>query len=269
MSEYSFESISDFSFLGDGHYKVSDGQVMHQIYIKKSIKNSPFLYVFGQGAVDKSKPQPNFQRISWVEDLDDSVIICSDPTIVNNKLTIGWCQCSKDVNYFYRLAELLKLVRSKIFLKIDKTIFFGSSAGGFSSLMLSAYFQDSVVVVNNPQIDWTNFYQKKVSEVLNEIYEGISIEEYRNRYPSKYSPIALFQKTTKLPSIIYMQNKSDDFHFKNHYLPFVEWVYDQKSMKNGNQYSEFITYLYDNPDEGHDPCSRKKTINYLNFAKSL
>lgn len=161
MNIFEIDKKANFSFSCDGHYIIRDGMISHDIYIKKSKSNSSRLFVFGQGAVDKNKKQPNFQRISWVDDIDDNIIIVNDPTIFNDELSIGWFQHSKDINYFYQFSEMLKHIARKMNLNIEQPILYGSSAGGFSSLMLSPYFQNPVVVINNPQTDWTLFYESK------------------------------------------------------------------------------------------------------------
>ncbi|WP_157774653.1 hypothetical protein ACFU5E_13320 [Aeromonas bestiarum] len=268
MNKIEIKNINDFIFNGDGHYIFNDASITHNIYIKRSKTNSNRLFVFGQGAVDKTKTQPNFQRISWVDEIEGNVIIVDDPTVFNNELSIGWFQHSTDVNYFYRFSELLKTIALKMNFDIDKPILYGSSAGGFSSLMLSPYFNNPVVVVNNPQTDWTLFYEPKVNCVLKTIYNDMSVAEYREKYPLKYSAINLFKSVSKVPAIILMQNLDDVFHYERHCLPLLNWI--QSQYKNTNLIKNpLITFFYRNASEGHGPCGKDITLRYLSLAKSL
>lgn len=268
METFEFHCINDFTYVGDGHYVIHDTHVIHNVFIKKSKTNSPHIYIFGQGAVDKSKPQPNFQRISWVDELDDNIIIATDPTLTGNQLNIGWFQCSREINYFYRFSELVKYISSKMNLDISKPILYGSSAGGFASLMLSPYFSNPVVVVNNPQTDWTLFYEPSVKKVLDTIYGGIGIEDYKKKYPLKFNAIDVFKAKMNVPSIIYMQNLDDDFHLDRFYTPFTEWIRAQSSNLKLSK-NDFITYLYRNSNEGHGPCSKEVTLKFLSLAKGI
>lgn len=268
MEIFEFHSVNNFTYVEDGHYVIHDINVIHNVFIKKSKTNNPHLYIFGQGAVDKAKPQPNFQRVSWVDDSDGNIIIATDPTLTDNELSIGWFQCSKDINYFYRFSELVKFIAVNMKLDISKPILYGSSAGGFASLMLSPYFNNPVVVVNNPQTDWTLFYESKVKHVLDTIYNGIDVGEFRRKFPMKYNAIDVFKATSKVPSIIYMQNLDDVFHYERHCVPFMQWMREQ--YKNSKLTEKgLITYLYRNPSEGHNPCSKEITLKYLELAKSL
>lgn len=268
MKTFEFQKQTEFSFNDDGHYIIHNGSITHNIYIKRSRTKSSRLYVFGQGAVDKSKKQPNFQRISWVDDIDDNIIIIDDPTIAGNELSIGWFQHSRDVNYFYHFSILLKNIAVDMNLDIENPILYGSSAGGFSSLMLSPYFQNPIVVINNPQTDWTLFYEPKVNSVLTQIYNGIDINEYREKYPLKFSVINVFKATSKIPTIIFMQNIDDTFHYERHCLPLLNWIQSQYK-NNALTKNPLITYFYRNSIEGHSPCSKEVTLQYLNLARTI
>ncbi|MEN9657380.1 MAG: hypothetical protein RL571_845 [Pseudomonadota bacterium] len=258
-------SINNFTYLGDGHYTITDGSINHDVYIKKSPSGSKQLIILGQGAVDKTKIQPDFQRVSWAKDIEHNIIICSDPTINDTNLNIGWFQHSIKTNYFYWFSLLVKSIAVKLDADVINPVLFGSSAGGFTTLMLSTYFKNPWLVINNPQTNWTNFHKEKVQDVLHTIYDGISLDDYREKYKERHDPIYLFLKKNYIPNIIYMQNIADRFHYENHYKPFISKI--TSDMFSSTQRSnKLISILYDEPSEGHNPATKELTLTYIEHA---
>lgn len=251
-------SLSNFEYSGPGHYTIIDSDLTHDLFIKKGGNQ---LIVFGQGAVDKGKPQPNFQRISWVDSLDDTIIICTDPEVNRTHLSLAWFQTKGKTNYFYRFSILLKSLLIKLECNETPPIFYGSSAGGFTSLMMSAYFENSWAVVNNPQTDWTKFHTSKVLDVINTIYSYSDIQEYKENNAYKFSPVSLYKANNRLPNIIYIQNRCDQFHYKEHYLPFSSAI-NELAPRN-----KMLTFFYDNPKEGHNPIDKEETLVFISIAK--
>lgn len=243
----------------NGIFKINEGQLYYNVFINK--KNSDSLFIFFQGAVDKDKPQPNFQRISWSKSIQENLLIFADPSIDGNALTIGWSQHSPKVNYFYRLANMIKKYAEIINVKEDRILLYGSSAGGFTALMVAAYFNNVKVVVNNPQTDWTKFYKNKVDEVLNTIYDGISLHDYKSTFPNRFDVGAIYKNIGRIPSIVYMQNIDDDFHYENHFKPFSNIIYENKL-----KVSNFHSIIYSSPLDGHNPCSMEDTLKIINMV---
>jgi predicted rRNA methylase YqxC with S4 and FtsJ domains len=57
---------------------------------------------------------------------------------------------------------ILKILISQLKIPEYNVLFYGSSAGGFMSLMLAGMFDNSIAVVNNPQTVVHNYYQRHV-----------------------------------------------------------------------------------------------------------
>lgn len=252
-------NLKDLSPEHQGILKVNESDFYYNIFIKRHHHKS--LFVFFQGAVDKSKTQPNFQRISWSEKIPANIVIFSDPTVDNNSLTIGWSQHSPKVNYFYRTAELIKKYALSIDVEEDNIFLYGSSAGGFTALMVAAYFTSATVIVNNPQTDWTLFYKNKVTEVLNSIYDNMELSEYKTKFPNRFNISVVYKNIGRVPRLFYMQNIDDDFHYRNHFLPFFDFI-----TKSKIHITSFNPILYTAPTEGHSPRGMEDTLKILNMA---
>ena len=105
-------------------------------------KESTKLVVMLQGAIDRTKIQlPIFQRWSWAEDIEASVLILNDPTLFGNDLRLGWWQGEEEQYAIPSAGEFIKLVIDKLGYSVKDLLFFGSSAGGFSALMMAGHLK--------------------------------------------------------------------------------------------------------------------------------
>ncbi len=247
--------ICKFTFT-TGKFRIIHEGVYHNIFV--SNKNKKKWFVFFQGATDKSRVQPDFQRISWSEEIDGNLLIFADPTIDNSDLNIGWGQYNSGVNYFYWQAKFIQNMVEELATELNELVLFGSSAGGFNALMVAAYLKKVKVIVNNPQIFWSQFYPNKVRLVLNSIYDGISIEEYEKIHINKSNPIHLFTTMNVIPDIYYLQNKKDDFHYNFHFLPFLNFI-----LKSPLHTENVKFHIYDNEIENHNPVSKNVILKIL------
>ena len=54
--------------------------------------------------------------------------------------------------YLLVIADIIQILALKNNIKPKNVLFFGSSGGGFTAIMLSTFIKNSSVIVNNPQI---------------------------------------------------------------------------------------------------------------------
>jgi len=225
-------------------------------YFKTESSN---LVVMLQGAVDRTKVQlPVFQRWSWAEDIEASVLILNDPTIFGNDLKLGWWQGSEDRYAIPSACEFIKLVIEKLGFSLKDVLLFGSSAGGFSALMMAGHLQGSMAIVNNPQTNIMEYREEHIQAFLQTKFRGMSPKEAFDRYPTRFSVSDFLNSIHYIPRIVYYQNVKDPFHFENHYLPFVKNLY-----QSGIDPKEFQSVLYAH-DWGHFPLERVKTVSIIN-----
>jgi hypothetical protein len=255
-------------------YKINHHGVLFEL-LTHFRENSPLLYILGQGSINDEKRKkyglPLFQRWSWTTDLPCSVIILNDPTIYMGNLEVGWFQGTKD-NYYLPIAcELIQVFLNKINLNSKDVIFSGSSAGGFTSLMMAGSFPDSAVFVNNPQTDIRKYRKNSIEKLLNASFSGMSIEDAQDRqFDYRFSVIEYYRSISKIPNIYYVQNVKDTFHMNNHYMPFINEINKLIAEKHGKfKTSRFYTELYFDRETGHDPLPKKEFIRRLNRMKYL
>ena len=154
-----------------------------------------------------------------------------------------------------KFAKFLNIETSNLF-------FYGSSAGGFASLLVSAYFKNSTAIVNNPQTDVVNYEEVHVKRILKIGFSDIDINSYRREYRYRSSPLEVYEKLKQVPNIYFLQNSADTSHLYKHALEFVESVSRLKA--NINSKTSFSFDLYHDEIRGHSPMDRKNTVKIVN-----
>jgi hypothetical protein len=255
-------------------YKINHHGVPFEI-LTHFRENSPLVYVFGQGSINDEKRKkyglPLFQRWSWAKDLAYSVIILNDPTLYMGNLEVGWFQGTKENCYLPLTCELIQVFLNKVNLNSKNVIFTGSSAGGFTSLMMAGAFPDSSVFVNNPQTDIRKDCQNSIEKLLNASFSGMSIEDAQDRqFDYRFSVIEYYRSISKIPNIYYVQNVKDTLHLNNHYMPFINEL-NKLIAENHDKFktSQIYTELYFDGVAGQELLLKKEYIRRLNRMKYI
>jgi hypothetical protein len=205
--------------------KVVINSVSYDLLLK-SKSNAKYILVFGQSALGNRSafPIPIFHRWTWFEDYKDAHCIClNDPTLyLNENLLGGWFQGVSDDFYMKNAALLVQKIAELLGVKNNNIFFYGSSAGGFSSLFMAAYVKGSTAIADIPQTDMSKYHvQSALNGLLNCCYDGRSIEEVYRHYPDRFSVSEFYKKINFMPNIIYMQNSCDEIHLSQHMMPFI------------------------------------------------
>ena len=80
--------LFDEKFIFTVNYK----NVKYEFFMNLQTESNKLL-VMGNGAFNPEKGSlPVFQRSSWVDEIDESVIIYNDPTLYKGKINLGWGQ---------------------------------------------------------------------------------------------------------------------------------------------------------------------------------
>jgi hypothetical protein len=246
-------------------------------------ENSPHLLVFGAGAiVVQATPggppvrPPYFQRHSWMNDLEDSVIYYNDPTLYLGDIPAGWGQGTKDRFYLKDIAAILTKIIQKIQINPKNVLFYGSSCGGFMSLMLAGFIKDSIALVDCPQTCVTRWLIKPVVQsVLNVSYPNLSEQEVMKLFPERIDVIKFYNHIKYVPRIYYLQNVTCIHDVTDHLIPFIS---NLKYMDKDCVVNKVKVDLYydkqpghkDLPElAGHGALGKKETIDYINQVKNL
>jgi hypothetical protein len=255
----------------DTLYKINHSGITFDLFCNLK-KESSILYVLGQGAIDEQKRHkyglPLFQRWSWFEDFPYSVMIFSDPTLYIGNLEIGWFQGTKETYYLPLTCEIIQHFINRLGLTTKNIIFSGSSAGGFTSLMMAGYFPNSSVFVNNPQTDIRKYHQSLFEKLISICFSGISLEEALDiKFESRFSVVKHYHDTKNIPNIYYAQNINDKFHMQNHFMPFANEIAKMAAENRSFGDIHFFTELYCDEKLNHNPFPKKDFLQRLNRTK--
>ena len=119
-------------------------------YLINFKSNNKKLIVFNNGAVAGGNVKvPVFQRHSWANNLKTSSIFVMDPTLYVADLAIGWGIGKNDNYYLENSSLILKTIIDKMNINIEDTVIYGTSAGGYLSIIMGIYLKGSRVVADN------------------------------------------------------------------------------------------------------------------------
>ena len=172
--------------------EVKKDQVKYEYLINKKNDNNK-LIVFNNGAIAGGNVKvPIFQRHSWANILKTSSIFCMDPTLYINDLSVGWGVGKNDNYYLENSSLILKTIIHKMNIRLEDTVIYGTSAGGFLSILMGIYLKGSKVVADNPQLDVSNWaFISAVDCVLNYCFDNIGTAL---KYPERFHVIDSFIK---------------------------------------------------------------------------
>ena len=152
----SYAAMESEDFLSDGGsiYDIVWDRVHYKFFVYYKPDSSQSV-IFGTGNIGQH-PDPYFARITWAHELPCTAIYYSDPTSYKPPCTLGWGYGTNDRWYLKDIAALLEKILAKLGIPVSNTLFYGSSGGGFTSIMLAAMLRSRATVIN-PQFILENF----------------------------------------------------------------------------------------------------------------
>lgn len=196
--------------------------------------NSDKLLVMGPGAINDNsnhdRTRPIFHRWSW--EFEISTIHFNDPTLyLSDNILGGWGLGSMDNWYLKKISNIFNILIEKFSFKKKNVIFYGSSLGGFMSIMLATMIKNSVAVAEIPQLDVTN-WSKHWPRLRENLFDDLSDGYIKERFGYKLDVLTLMKIENYIPNAYLLLDCSHDYDFKNIYLPFFsrlnELPYDER-----------------------------------------
>lgn len=230
-------------------------------------KNSDKLIIVGSGALgvrnfDRSRPY--IDRHSW--NFKQSTIYYHDPTYyIDDSITGGWGFGSKNNHYLKKIAHILDLIIKKLDVPYQKVIFYGSSAGGFISLVLSTYIKGTLCLADIPQI-YVNKYKTKLKQLdgwrnLKEQCDNeLTDEEFLEKYKYRLDLVEIIKKEEYIPNAYLVLDCSVDLDFNTQYMPFFKELNNLPFTETSNH----IKLIISGRQKGHVPLEKNETIKLIN-----
>lgn len=239
--------------------RVMKGGVPYEYLINRRSDNDK-LVVFNNGAVaDGDITVPVFQRHSWANMMKTSSVFCMDPTLyLNSFLQIGWGIGKNEDYYLENSSLILKKIIEKMGICFENTAIYGTSAGGYLSIIMGIYLKGAKVIADNAQLDVRNWiYKEALSSVLTFAFDNIG--DALN-YKERFSIIDAFEKHGYVPKIYMHVNLCSTADNSTQLVPFLK---NAETMKYNGEYNDIEVFLHFEPDKGHNGISMDEAISFL------
>lgn len=219
----------------------------------KLLPDSRTLFVMLNGAVDRAKPLPVFARWNWGKILGGHVLAICDPTLyLDEKLRLGWFVGNRSIEPMKALLRTVEIVRFQLGIDDTRVIFYGSSGGGFASIIAAASRPVGRAMVVNPQTDINNYYPEHVQQIAKVFASNWTPDQCRTHYPLRWSVLEAIEAAKLIKNdlrIVYAQNLHDSGHYSRHFSPFCTAT--SSPIDGGTSVDgQILTYVYNSP-EGH------------------
>lgn len=239
--------------------RVMKGGVPYEYLINRRSDNDK-LVVFNNGAVAEGDVTvPVFQRHSWANILKTSSVFCMDPTLyLNSFLQIGWGIGKNEDYYLENSSLILKKIIKKMGIFLENTAIYGTSAGGYLSIIMGIYLKGAKVVADNAQLDVRNWiYKEALTSVITFAFDNIG--DALN-YKERFSIIDAFEKHDYVPKIYMHVNLCSTADNSMQLIPFLK---SAETMKYNGEYNDIEVFLHFEPDKGHNGISMDDAISFL------
>jgi hypothetical protein len=224
------------------------------------------LVVMNQSALGgRENGLPKFQRWKWVEDIHASTLVLNDPTLyVADDILCGWFVGTEDVDLVPLFTDAVTVLAAQLGVPDNRIIFYGGSAGAFTSLSMAAELPCSLAVVDIPQTDLFTYHIPSVIDRLaQECFQSDNRENVAADLRYRFNVVERFRRLGRCPEFIYYQNTWDVTHVNSQYLSFRDAV----DADFPNHKGRFETYEFRHPLKGgHVPMSRRDTVAVINDA---
>ncbi|HEC2158354.1 glycosyl transferase [Staphylococcus delphini] len=262
MIQFNYETLTKEDLLNANNQQVKLMLDGIDFYIFIHIKpNSERLLVHTNGAIDKNKAEPPvFLRKSWRDDFEAHCLFIDDRTIHESPLNLGWGLGTKERYYVEDYARISQKVSQLLNVDDDQVTYFGSSGGGFISMMLATYHQNSRAIVNNPQAYVHRYSRNHVTKAYQFVFGEMSFNEVNQTYAHRLSTTNLMKKRNHIPEILYIQNRLSHKDMEDHVMPFTQML-DKYNLDS----SRINFLLYNDRKSGHNPLPKDKTVELVNL----
>lgn len=248
--------------------------IISEKHISEEILDIDSLYVKGSGdtlivalhgALVREKVElPRFEWVNSLKSRTEHQLFIADTSLNESKiLTLGWYVGTAHDDYTRKIADFV--IKVKKLLKLKKVIFLGSSGGGFASMSIATYIEDSNVVCFTPQTNVWKFTEGHSKNLLNESFADFdNINELHNQFPKRFSLIERYKKARRLNKFIYIQNLGDTDHYEKHFKPFAKSL--GVKTDNGRTFDQSGRFISFHHGAGHVAPPKEKVHEFLDLA---
>lgn len=215
---------------------------------------------FGSGAYDPAilKP-PIYRRHSWQGEFKESVIYYNDPTLyLDPELRLGWGMGKNDEWYMLVIADIIRILANKRQIVPENLLFFGSSGGGFTAIILATLCRDASVTVNNPQIFLENYYKHYFDQMLQVCFDETDRDKILSENQHRFNVLATFKHEKNIPPMTYIVNMDSARDVRDQLMPFLNGISKMRYLDD-----QVNIKLYSNENGHSGVLGKTETIKML------
>jgi predicted rRNA methylase YqxC with S4 and FtsJ domains len=181
-----------------------------------------------------------------------------DPTLYINDISVGWGVGKNEDYYLENSSLILKEIIKKMNIELENTVIYGTSAGGFLSIIMGIYLKGAKVVADNTQLDISNWaFISAVDSVLNYCFDNIGTAL---KYPERFNVVDAFIKNNYVPKIYLHVNLCSKVDNSMQLVPFLKNI---EKMKNVEEYNNIEVTLHYEEKKGHDGLTQEEALNVI------
>lgn len=238
--------------------EVKKDNVKYEYLINRKTDNDKLIVFNNRAIAGGNVKTPVFQRHSWANMIKTSAVFCMDPTLYVNDLSIGWGVGKNEDYYLENSSLILKTIIQKMNIKLEDTVIYGTSAGGFLSIIMGIYLKGAKVVADNTQLDVSNWaFISAVDYVMEYCFDNIGTSL---KYPERFNVVEAFIKHNYVPKIYLHVNLCSKVDNSMQLVPFLKKI---ETMKNVTEYNNIEITLHYEEKKGHDGLSQDEAIEFL------
>jgi hypothetical protein len=181
-----------------------------------------------------------------------------DPTLYIDDLAVGWGVGKNDNYYLENSSLILKEIIKKMNIELKDTVIYGTSAGGFLSIIMGIYLRGTKVVADNTQLDISNWFViSAVDSVMNYCFDNVGTAL---KYPERFNVIESFIKYSYVPKIYLHVNLCSKVDNSMQLVPFLKKI---ENMRNISKYNNIEITLHYEENKGHDGLTQDEALEVL------
>ena len=143
-------------------------------------------------------------------------------------------------------------------IKMENTVIYGTSAGGFLSIMMGIYLKGATVVADNSQLILSNWIVKpSLDSVIIYCFDNI-VDSLK--YTDRFSIIEAFKKHNYVPQIYLHVNACSKADNSKQLIPFLAEIEKVKGLKN---YKDIEIILHYEETKGHNGLDKYEALKFL------
>ena len=171
---------------------------------------------------------------------------------------------TEDNYYLEKISVILKLLIDKFKFKRQNVLFYGSSAGGFTSLILATLVKGTMALADIPQLYVHKYKTLKRQtggwQTIRKIaFPDITDEQFIELFSPRLDFVEMTKRENYIPNAYLVLDCSAELDFDHQYVPFFESLNELPF----NEFSNRLKLIISGRNMGHVALPKYDTMNLI------